>query len=161
MSGFTLVEILVAALILSFVAMGILAVLYVGDTSWHSGMAWLDLQQGVRSAVDGISREARGGNISTLSISANNTRVDFYLPGVSNAISYYLSDSQLLREHPAGTTKVLSNNIDEISFCCLGGANCTDCANANSLNINITAEKTEKDRVYNFSLIEKVMLRND
>jgi prepilin-type N-terminal cleavage/methylation domain-containing protein len=161
MSGFTLIETLIVILILSFLAMGILGVLTVGDLSWNSGNVWLDLQQEVRVAMDGMTREARGGNISGFVVTADNAQVDFSLPGVSNTISYYLSGTQLMREHPAGTTKVLANDISSVSFCCLGGINCSDCINASSISFNITAEKTVKERSYNYSLVDKVRIRND
>ena len=68
MRGFTLVEVLVSLLILSIVLAGIFAVLNVGQMNWNSSMSSLDLQQQVRQAMDGMSKEIRQSSFSNINI---------------------------------------------------------------------------------------------
>lgn len=151
MKGFTLVEILVSVAILSFVVAGIFMVLNIADKSWHSDMGLLDLQQQARQAMDGMVREIRQSDSSDITITNNGGRVEFYIPDVSNAISYYLENNQIIREHPLSTKKILANDVNSLNFSLLSQV----------LEIQMEARKTVLQRELSLSLKEKARLRNE
>ena len=173
MRGFTLVEILVSLLILSVVLAGIFAVLNVGQMNWNSSMSSLDLQQQVRQAMDGMSKEIRQSSFSNITINPDQGAINFTVPidittnpiTYSSTINYYLNDnSQIVREHPSGTTKILANDISNLSFCCVGivAANCLDYDNSTAVQIYVEGNKTVRGRTYlPFNLTEQVRLRNE
>jgi len=163
MKGFTLIEILVALLILSFIIGAIFAILNVANLSWNSSMGSLDLQQEVRQAMDGMIREIRQSKPTAITVDPSGAKVDFSIPNISNAISYSLSANKIIRVYPAGsgTFWTLANNISSLNFCCLGGANCTDCANSQILQIQMQAAKTVRNQSLSFPLQEKVKFRNE
>jgi hypothetical protein len=146
---------------MTLIVSGIFAIINVADVSWNVDMAFLDIQQQVRLALDGMTREARQAKPADITVSDEGGRIDFLIPNVSNAVGYYLQGNRIIREHPAGTTKILANYINVLNFCCMGGSSCTDCANASILQIQIQATKTMKGRTATFPLTEKVMLRNE
>jgi hypothetical protein len=146
---------------MSLIVAGIFAIINVADMTWNSDMAFLDIQQQVRLAMDGMTREVRQARSAQITVSGGGGRIDFFIPNVSNAVGYYLQGGRIIREHPTGTTKILANYITALNFCCLGGAGCTDCAHANSLRIQIQGTKTMRGRTATFPLTEKVMLRNE
>ena len=158
--GFSLIEILVSSVILIVLLGGILAVLRVANLSYEVGGGLLDLQQGARQVMDGMIREVRQSSPASLTVDGNETRLDFYMPNISNPISYYLADNQIIREHPSGNTRVLANDVSNMTFCCLGGANCTDCSTSRLLQIQVQVNKTVRDKPVSFNLTEKVKLRN-
>lgn len=157
--GWTLVEILVTCGILTIIISGIFTILNVSDITWRADSGLLDLQQDVRRAMDGMIREARQSR--PLDITNSLVKLDFYIPDVSNLISYYVLNNQLIREHPAGIKKVLANNITSLDFCCSGGADCADCSHAHILQIQIQAAKTAGKRQVSFTLKEQARLRNE
>jgi prepilin-type N-terminal cleavage/methylation domain-containing protein len=167
MRGFTLIEIVVSTFILSLLIAGIFTVLYLGDLSWRQDLALLDLQQGSRLVMEGMSRELRGGKPSSISITLEGKKITFSIKGLSQPISYYLNDdNQIVREYPPNTTKIIANNIENLDFCCLGGSDCYDCSHAHSVKIKLKAHKKvkQKDIWFPFQdkfLIQKVRLRND
>lgn len=176
--GFTLIEILVTSAILSFLIAGIFAILNVADRSQNLDMGLLGLQQEVRQAMDGMTREIRQSgrptNLSVISdnitIGDNGTSITFSIPynlsthtSISN-ISYYLDylDSNcyqnnncypIKRQQPAGTgtTKILANDINSLNFSLSG----------NIMQIQLGAAKTVRQRALSFFLTEKVRLRNE
>jgi len=160
MSGLSLIEILISTLILGIIVAGIFAVLNIADMTWNSDMGLLEIQQQVRQAIDGMIREIRQCRPQDITIKDEGSRVDFLVPDISNSISYYILNNQILREHPAGTQKILANDITDLKFCCVGGISCTDCLNAGILQIRIRADKTVKGRPLSFSLKEQTRLRN-
>jgi type II secretory pathway component PulJ len=160
MKGLTLFEILVVIAISVLLLAAVLEIFAVADVSIDISAARMDLQQSVRQAIDGMTREARQASTQNVAVDPAGSRVTFLLPGVGNAISYYLAGNQLVREHPLGTTVVLANDITVLSFCCLGGTGCLDCS-AGLLRISITAAKTSRGRQFTYSLTEKVRLRNE
>ena len=160
MRGFTLVEILITFTIMSLIVAGIFAILNIADLSWNSDMAFLDVQQQVRLAMDGMTRETRQIKPSDITITDGGARIDFLVPGIANGVAYYLQGGEIIREHPAGTTKILANYITALNFCCSGGADCTDCEHGTSLEIQVQGTRTIKQKTATFPLTEKVMLRN-
>lgn len=160
MRAFTLIEILVVTIIFAIIILGVFAVMNTSTMTWNSTLGNLQLEQGVRLAMDGITRETRQSKADQVTVADNGARLNFYIPGIAPIISYYVLNNQLIREYPAGTTKVLSNNITLLNFCCLGGADCFDCANSSMLQIQINANKTVRNIPLSFSLKEQVKLRN-
>ena len=152
-SAYTFVEMIVSAIILTFIIASILAVLNVGDKMWHSEIVMGELQQNVRLAIDGMAREIRQTtNINAPAAGANAASISIDLSGASDDIEYSLNGSnQIIREHPAGTNKILAHNIVSLDF---------DRVDGNNVIINVQASKTFKGRVLTFSLSEKVRLRN-
>jgi prepilin-type N-terminal cleavage/methylation domain-containing protein len=149
--GFTLVEILLSAAIALFVVLGVYAVLNIGNATWFTDMGMLDLQQEARLAMDGITREIRQSSSSGMSITNGGEKVEFYIPGVASSISYSLQNNQLVREHPAGTEKVLANDLTSLNF-----SLATD-----TVSVLLAFGKTAQNRNLFFSLAEKVRLRNE
>lgn len=157
LKGLTLVEVIISAVILGFIALSIYGVLSVGDMTWRTEMGLMRLQQEARLAMDGMTREIRQSKSSYITISgtAGNQRIDFkiYDPDTSStySISYYLNGNQIIREHPAGVTKVLARDINSLSFS----------LSSDEVSVSITAQKSERGRPLQFSLKEIVKLRNE
>jgi prepilin-type N-terminal cleavage/methylation domain-containing protein len=173
MRGFTLIEILVTSLIMAVIIGGVLAVLKAADITWNQGQGVLGLQQQARQSLTVMEREIRQSNSNNISITNGGANIEFFIPTdittssvtYSQHIKYYLSGSQLIREHPIGTTRVLGNNISSVVFCCWQGAACgTDCSGSTILSISLAAGQTVRGRPLNFPLsgllTEKVRLRN-
>ena len=171
-SGFTLVEILIATFLFVLVLMGIFSVLIVADMSWHSDMGLLDLQQQARFAMDGMVREIRQADpAQSVIIGSGGTSLEFYIANITDStaspINYALSNSQILREHPTGATKVLANDVSTLSFCWAHNATSCDTtrSNSNSIQVQVRANKTVRQRVLTFPslapLVEEVKLRNE
>lgn len=149
--GFTFIEIVVSMVIFSFMVLAIFSVLNVGDKTWRSESILVELQQQVRLAIDGMTRELRQSRSSgDITISGGNTQIDFYHAGSATEISYYLSNNQIIREHPAGTTKVLANNITSLTFSQSGDV----------ITIQVQAQKIDRGGTRSFALTEKVRVRN-
>lgn len=169
--GFTLAEVLVTVLILTFIIAGILAVFNVADISWHTDMGLVELQQQARLAMEVMIREIRqSGRLSyNIAVDTNGTGITFSIPNILN-IRYYLdaTSHQIIRQQPVGTgtPKILANDIDSLSFCWWDGIDCCDqiledCSNLYVLKIQLRATTTARQRPLAFSLTEKVRLRND
>ncbi len=171
-TAFTLVEVLVTALILTFIIAGIFAVLNVADISWHTDMGLVELQQQARLAMEVMIREIRqSGRLSyNIAVDANGTGITFSIPNMLN-IRYYLDTTshQIIRQQPVdtGTSKILANDIDSLSYCWWDGVDCCDdqilledCSNLYVLKIQLRATTTVRQRPLAFSLTEKVRLRN-
>lgn len=177
MKGFTLLEILITIAILGFIVAGIFAILNVADMMHNMDMGLLDLQQEVRQAMDGMIREIRqSGRRPPCNITIDdNSTITFSTPDRSN-IRYYLDNNshQIMRQQPAGTgaTKILTNDINNLSFCWWDGVDCCNpllevCSNLHILQIQISAGKTIRGRALSFPqdptkpLTEQVRLRNE
>lgn len=146
----TFSEVIVSVAILGFLSIAVVSVLNMGDITWRSETTLVQLQQHVRLAIDGMSRELRQSNSSDITITGG-SQIDFYIPDVSNVITYSLSGNQIIREHPSGTSKILARNIDSLSFSLSG----------DTVTIDVSATGSTRGRDLNFSLREKVRLRND
>jgi len=167
--GFTLIEILISIAILSIVVTGIIAVLRIGDMAWHSDMGLVDLQQAARQVMDGMVREIRQSLASTVTIGATGADITFSIPNIPN-IKYYLSNAQIIRQQPAGTgtTKVLANAINNLSFCWDHGSTCDTNRNGSyMIKMQLKARKTVMQKTLSFPVLEgeylteKVRLRNE
>lgn len=170
MRGFTLVEVLVAAGILGFLILAILGILIIGDRVYNDDVGLLDLQQQLRLVMDGMTRELRQNDSSqNITISNGGAMISFYIARTSGPVSFYLSNNRIIREHPAGTTSIVANNINDLSFCwvhdglpCDISRNCAgECSNSNFLQLELAANKTIINRQVSFSLSSKAKLRNE
>ncbi|MFC1658584.1 PilW family protein [Candidatus Omnitrophota bacterium] len=160
--GFTLVEVLVSALIVSFLIAGIYGILNIGTMSYNIDLSLLGLQQNARLAMAWMVRELReaeASDISIESIGADDDRVIFDTPNEDN-IRFYrdISDvnndsvvNQIIREFPSGTYKILGNNISSLQFSLSGY----------SLEIQLQADRLVSGRNLSFPLTAKVGLRNE
>ena len=163
LSGFTLVEVLVAAVVLSLLLTGALAVLNISNATWNIDMGLVELQQQTRQAMAGMVKELRqAGSVNITTITPTQEDIDFSIPGSgTNRIRYYLDVNvgQILREYPdgSGATIVLANNIITLKF-----------SGSDPVQIQLRAQKTVRGRTITFpgtaavpeDLIEKVKLRN-
>lgn len=148
--GFTLVEVLVTALIFSFVSAVMYSVLNVGYSLYSRLSVSMDLGQ-AKNGMDRIVREVRASSAAAVTtIDANSDKITFTTP-VSNGIQYYRSGTQLIREYPSGTVKVVADHIAFLKFT----------LTAPLLVISMRADKTLSGTTYSFSLGEKVRLRNE
>lgn len=162
--GSLLVEIVIAVGIFFFVGTVTLFVFKIADSAWNMDEAYLGLQQQLRSSVGGMIREirqAKKGAGRELAVTAGLQDMHFYIPGISTPVRYYLQGNKLLREHPPNSVTVLANNVTQLSFCCVGGASCTDCSGAKQVQVRITGNKVLRGRTASFALDEKVGLRNE
>lgn len=163
LTGFTLVEVLVAAVVLSLLFMGALAVLRISDVTWNVDMGLVGLQQQARQAMAGMVKEIRqAGSVNITTITPTRDDIDFSIPGLgANRIRYYLDENtgQILREYPDGSeaTIVLANNIISLKF-----------SGSAPVQIQLRAQKTVRGRTITFpgtatvpeDLTERVKLRN-
>jgi len=161
-TGFTFVEVLITALILSFMFAGIYAVLNIGNKNFPEEMGLLDLEQQVRLGGEWLQKDLREViNSSSLTVTnpgACNGEISFSTPNKSQ-LKYYrdLSDAngdgrvnQIIREYPAGTRSVKANDISCLEFQLLQN---------NLLQIKIDANKTVMQKPFSFSLTEKAKIR--
>jgi len=149
--GLTLVEILISMLIFSFIMAGIFGILNIGNSTWSRDMALLELQQNTRLALSGMISEIRQANV----LPAAGTSITFTMPSdiAVNPIIYRrdAATNQIIREHPAGVTKVIANNIYSLNFTPIG---------TKVVKIDIIARKTIGNNVIDFPMSEQVRLRN-
>jgi len=149
--GLTIVEMMVSFGILVVVLAGIFLILRLANWSWDIDSGKLDLQQYTRLVMENMIREISQSNHDELTVNNGGARLDFLVPNVTNMISYYVSNGQLIRSH-AGTNTPIASHIDSVTFTLL---------DAENLEIQIQARKTVKNRVLTFPLTEKVRLRNE
>jgi len=151
--AFTLVEIAISIAIISLIAAGIFMILTSGSTSWNQETVLLELQQQARSVVEGMIKEIRQTDPSqSISITDSDQKIVFYIVDITNPVSYYLSNGEIIREHPAGNTRIIANNINSLSFSYAG----------NTIGISLVAEKTDRQgRSLSYPLKAKVRFRNE
>ncbi|MCQ9208038.1 MAG: prepilin-type N-terminal cleavage/methylation domain-containing protein [Omnitrophica bacterium] len=125
-SGFTLIEILIAALISLILLAALFLIFFTGNSSWQMGNVRIELQQDLRRAMDWTSDELRQSGSSVISgVPSDGTpynTITFRIPtGVTGTtiswdptqIQYSLGGPggrQLLRTY-ALDQRVLANNI--------------------------------------------------
>lgn len=162
MRGFTLVEVLINALILSFLLLVIYVVLNVGTMNYNTDLGLLDLHQQGRRAMEGMIRELRQSNDNTgegeLSI-VSDSMVTFFIPPVNfgpnwvGPIVYYLDtdQNQIIREFPAGTTRIIANDAGSLNFS----------LEDHAVDIQFNCARTVNQRDLSLSFKGEARLRND
>ncbi len=151
LTGLTLIEVLVATVVLSLLVMGVLAILNISDMTWKTDMGLVELQQQTRQAMAGMIREIRQADSVP---SASGTTITFSTPwATSGNIVYSLVSGQIIRTYNSSAS-VLVNNINSLIFSQSSGI----------VKIQIQAQKSVRGRTITFpmtgNLIEKVRLRN-
>lgn len=157
-AGLTLIEILVSVLIFSFLVIGIMGVLNVGNLAFPVDTAWVDLQQQARQAMGAMTKELReGSNIQITVINTNSDQITFNTID-KTGVKFYrdINDvnndgivDQVIREE-SGTRKVLANYIARLKFSLV----------ASVIRIELRADQTVRQRPLSFPLTEQVRLRN-
>jgi len=172
--AFTIIEMLFSCIVVMVLIGGILVMANSGNRGWSTEVGLLNLHQQARQAIHGMVRETRQSQDTDITISNGGERIEFKIPrnlfsgstSYYQPIYYYLSDEQIIREHPAGTTKVLANDIKSLNFCFWDGVDCCDptiesCSGLHALEISVEAEREIREKVLSFSIREEVRLRNE
>ncbi|MBL7081198.1 MAG: prepilin-type N-terminal cleavage/methylation domain-containing protein [Candidatus Omnitrophica bacterium] len=149
--GFSLLEVLVSTAILGFLIAGIYGVLNIGNMTYNTDLGLLDLQQNARQAMHWMVRELRESASSEIVISEDSSQITFNTPNEGGIQYYYdTQENQIIREYPAGTTRILANNIESLNFS----------LNGSLLEIQVRARKTQRPDLTLF-FKEQVRLRNE
>jgi len=159
MRAFTLVEILIVAVIFSFLALGITQVVNLGNVTFPVDLAQIQLQQQTRQAMQWMTRELRQAS-NPLITGGNRITFDSFSDA---GLTYYLDTAdangdglvnQILREFPAGSRRIMANHITSLAFT-------PDGAPIRLIRIDINAGRTILGKALDFSLVEQVRLRNE
>jgi prepilin-type N-terminal cleavage/methylation domain-containing protein len=167
--GFTLIEVLVVILIFTFIMAALFGMLNLGNATFNTDIGILELQQGCRRAMEGMSREIRQNRSADINITDDSgatvnpgTRINFRLPGSSYCYRYSLISGSIIRQildcssSSEQASLVLADNIDALIFSVSGSV----------IQLQLRARKTIGQRVLLFPqetgsyLTEKVWLRN-
>jgi prepilin-type N-terminal cleavage/methylation domain-containing protein len=160
--GFTIIETLISAVIVSLLILAAFAALDVGRGAWFSGDAHTELRREIIRAFMAMERELRetrpvsGGSSARIDLNYGETgnSISFQIPQDidgdgrildvlgeiewSGNIIYSLNgNNELIRTDPNGTTKVLARNITGLGF---SRSRAPDLPN-DLLIINIIAQK--------------------
>ncbi len=148
--GFTMIELVIAMSLMSFMMMVAYGVLKTGNTIYTNDTIYLDMQQQARNGMDRIVREVRESSSTTVTvIDANSDRLTFTTPN-ETGLMYYRSGTNLVREYPSGTLKNVASNIAYLKFT----------LSTYLLTINIRADKAYGTKTISFALTERVRTRN-
>lgn len=117
-NGFSLVEMMVATLIFTFLMGALHLTLLSGRRSWDRNSSMLTSQQSVRNAVNQMSKDLRIAESITVSQSSGTASVTFSIDDIGN-VSYAwantgLNANRVIRTLPSGS-KVIANNITSFS----------------------------------------------
>ena len=155
--GFSLVELMVSVLLLSFMIGALIAVFNMGRSVYNSNEGMMDMQRIASQSLDGMVRELRQSRVADISIGSGGATIKFIVPisidplTNSSSIQYYVdADNQLVREHPAGNIQVLAVNINSINFT----------LNGNVLDIIVQATIDLRHQDLNFTLHQSLSLRS-
>ncbi len=168
-SGLSMVELMVAVIIFTIMAIGIYTILFVGQEFWLSSKTRVELQQEARRAMEKMINELRqAGDLSISDVPADGTwrnTITFKTPsGVAAGALTWNADSiqysrggvegmQFLRTS-AGVAQVIALDIQSLQFR-------RQVASPNILEISIQAQKaTEKNKTINYTLNFNIRLRN-
>ncbi len=159
LTGFTIIELLVISLILSFIIIGITGVLNIGNLSYSTDGALLELQQQARLSMQWMVKELRGA--TGISINSDKTQITFDTSTEAN-VRYYRDTTSNRVMRAATATKILGNDMTSLTFCCWHSDNTCDynCSGVSVLQVKVGADKTVMNKQLSFYLTEKVNLRN-
>jgi prepilin-type N-terminal cleavage/methylation domain-containing protein len=148
--GFSFIEIMVVVFIFALIGSGVFQVFSVGNRVYTNELALLDLQAHARNAIDRMVRDIRASSsVTVTAVSTDVDRITFTKPSATG-VQYYLSGTNLVREYPSGTTKIIAGNIVRLKFTQSGSV----------LTIDLRATQTVSGKVFTHSMKEKVRLRN-
>ncbi len=157
LTGFTLIELMVSTLLLTFIIGALIAVFNMGRNVYDSHEGMLDMQRIVRHSIEGMIRELRQSRAADINIGGGGATISFVVPisidplTNSSAIQYYVdANNQLIREHPIGTLQVLAVNVDSVNFT----------LNGNMLDIVVQATIPLKQQDLTFTVRERISLRS-
>ncbi len=164
--GFTLLETMVVALIISVIIGALFQVLSTGRVSWSSADTQITLQQDLRRASEEIAGDLHKSGITRVSCPADgvtytaisfNTSQGALSTGVVNwssvPINYSLSGGQIIRDEGA-ESRVVANNITSLGF--TRGATTPEI-----VTVSLTAQRSNPyGRTFNASLNTTALLRN-
>ena len=155
MKGFTLLEILVTVLIVTFIIGGLYGVFNVNTTNYETNLVLLNLQRQARQGMSRLSREIRQASLSSiLDKDQNRTSITFNT-SAAIGIKYSLVSGQLKRECPTCTDIIIANDITVLAFSPVVG---------NLQKITLEARKAFRsngnDYSFAFPLIDQVKVRN-
>ena len=160
MRAFTLVEVLIVALVFSFLAIGVTQVMNLGNVTFPVDLGQMQLQQQTRQAIQWMTRELRQASNPVIGTGGNRITFDSF---GDIGMSYYLDTgdangdglvNQIIREFPAGTRRIVADNITGLIFT-------PDGAPIRLIRIDVSAGRTVLGRALNFTLAEQVRLRNE
>ncbi len=160
MRAFTLLEVLIVAVIFSFLMVGITSVLNLGNITFPVDLGQINLQNQTRQAMQWMTRELR--EASGVTVGSGNNRITFNNYNGSG-ITYYLDTSdangdhlnnQIIREFPSGTRRMVAQDISGLVFT-------SDATNPLLLRIDISASRAIMNKPFTFTLTEQVRLRNE
>jgi len=159
-NGFTLVELMVVALLTSVVMSAIFMVMSSGRSTWFETDAQVSVQQELRKAMQTMKFDLAMSGPKKISCADNGVAVTSISFSVSNGsgtwtgpVNYSVSSGHLLRVN--GTdTRYLANNVSALTFM-------RSAASPRMLQINMTVSKlTMANRNINVTQRAGVYLRN-
>jgi prepilin-type N-terminal cleavage/methylation domain-containing protein len=181
--GFTIVEVMVAGLILSIVLGALFISLSTGELSGSISSAKADLQGKIRLIIEWITKDVRQSTI--IEINTNTPTVDYLkfkkVTGIDNGTgnytlssdyteySYNSSSQELIRSQIDGTTQevlqsIVFNNITQSPFYSDSGVPLVSggILNSKKLVIVISGEKQLRgSSILNLTLTEEAKIRNE
>ncbi len=155
--GFTLVELMVVAVIFSLVLAATFAVLTIGRRSWQISNTQIEVQQQARRAMEAIVRDLRGASAvdpATFVDGVSNGIIRFTLEGeqIEFALDQEGYDAEQLIKTAAGTSSIIADDITGIQFNLFGD---------NVIYITLNSQKRNIfGRLLAASLNSEVVLRN-
>jgi len=158
--AFSLVEVLVVMFIFSLLLGGIFMVLNTGELIFNVDVGLINLQRQARQAIEAMTKELR--NARSQSIPSGGASITFNKALDIGVMFYVNGSNQLVREFPAGSIKVLCNNVTNVNFCCHHDTICdTVCSAADSVQIQLNVSDTVRNKNLSFSAKGRVSLRNE
>ena len=155
MRGFTLVEILVASLIMSIIMAAVFVTLSIGERSWFAGDVTIQLRDQTMQAVATMNRELSATRPSRINIviGASSNTITFSIPNDNNGdgrvvdnagniewsgnITYLLNNSNQIVRNFGGASTILGNDIIGLLF---------TRTQDSLIQVDITASKTSLSR---------------
>jgi prepilin-type N-terminal cleavage/methylation domain-containing protein len=153
MKGFTLVEILVATLILTLLIMAAFQVMEAGRSSWFTGDTSVQLRQEIIKTFIRMERELKETRPSQINLGSGTSGASliFRIPQDNNAdgtildangnvewsdtITYALNGANQITRTASGNTTIIANNVIGLQFT-------RPVSPVNILQIDITVRKT-------------------
>lgn len=128
--GFSLVEMMIVAIVGSLIIGGLYAVLIIGKNNWEINRDRVELQQNLRTAFEWMRKDLRQAGVATITgvpaDGSSNTSITFQTPSTvssgsvvwASAITYArggTGSAQLLRT-VGGVSKIIAQNVSALQF---------------------------------------------